>query len=97
MHTKSTNDLIALVDEVSDLRDDEVEKKPHTIDVILDDVAISNEAKDLTRQSGDIEVYKYYFKSIGFQKMAIFIFFCILFAFSGCFSGMFTCKYTKGR
>lgn len=71
----------------SKLEKNEDQKEAQSSETVFGYSTMSNEAKDLTRQSGDIEVYKYYFKSIGYAKMLVFVFFCILNVFSGCFSG----------
>ena len=69
---------------------EQVEKDPSPSNFVTVSkaVAISDEAKDLARQSGDFEIYKYYFRSIGLVDFLIFMFFCFLFAFCSSFSGM---------
>ncbi|KAG0653052.1 abc multidrug transporter B [Hyphodiscus hymeniophilus] len=67
---------------------EQAERIPRNVATDLENVAISDEQKDLARQSGDIQVYKYYFKSIGIPKFLLFVSFCILFAFCGSFSGI---------
>lgn len=44
------------------------------------------EAKDLQRKTGDLEVYKYYFKSIGSAKLVVFVVFVLLNVLSSSFS-----------
>lgn len=68
-------------------QDDEIEKATPDIEMPQEDVAVSNEAKDLTRKSGDMDVYKYYFRSVGFNNMMKFLFSCILHVFCACFMG----------
>jgi hypothetical protein len=84
---ESTN-IITAVDEESDPKHNQVENEHRDIDVVTDNIAISDEEKDLTRQSGDVDLYKYYYKTIGFRRFSVFILFCILNVFSGSFSGM---------
>lgn len=43
-------------------------------------------ARDLARASGDMKVYKYYFRSIGTAKLAHFVAFVLLNVFSSSFS-----------
>lgn len=44
------------------------------------------EARDLKRRTGDLAVYKYYFKSIGPRNLIVFVLFVVLNVFSGSFS-----------
>jgi len=74
--------------------DEQIEKEIRNIDIVLEDVAISNEAKDLARKSGDMNVYKYYLRSVGFVNMSVFVCFCVLNVFCGSFSGRLTCDVT---
>ena len=46
----------------------------------------SNEAsQDITRQTGDLAVYQYYFKSIGIVSMSMFLFFVTVHVFCSTF------------
>jgi hypothetical protein len=56
------------------------------MDAKLEEVGNSNEARDLARQSGDTAVYKYYFNSVGFWYLAVFVFFAEMNVFAGTFS-----------
>ncbi len=56
------------------------------LDEKLSKVASEVEARDLARQTGDMAVYRYYFKSIGLAKFLIFVFFVLVYVFSSSFS-----------
>jgi hypothetical protein len=62
------------------------EKKVEDLESRLSEIMANDEEQDLTRQTGDLTVYSYYFKSVGFWKMLIFVFFCFLNVFSSSFS-----------
>jgi len=53
---------------------------------IIEATKTNNAAQDLIRKTGDLTVYKYYFKSVGLLPMVIFVFFVLLEVFSGNFS-----------
>jgi ATP-binding cassette subfamily C (CFTR/MRP) protein 1 len=44
------------------------------------------ESRDLKRRTGDLAVYKYYLKSIGYRNLIVFVLFVVLNVFSGSFS-----------
>lgn len=46
----------------------------------------SGEALDLKRKTGDLAVYKYYFRSVGLLPMAVFMFFVLVELFAETFS-----------
>ena len=62
------------------------EEPSESMDEKLNEIAESDGARDLTRQTGDIEVYKYYFKSIGAVPLSIFFGFVLLNVLSYSFS-----------
>ena len=49
---------------------------------------IPDQVEEFQRQTGNLEVYKYYFQSIGFLPMLIFTLFVSVNVFSGSFSSM---------
>jgi hypothetical protein len=49
-------------------------------------IATGEEARDLTRQTGDLTIYQYYFSSVGVVNMLIFFGFVVMNAFSSSFS-----------
>jgi hypothetical protein len=59
--------------------------KKESAQVTVEDM-MSDKVQDLTRQTGDLELYKYYFKSIGFLPLLVFLFFVFVKVFSGSFS-----------
>jgi ATP-binding cassette subfamily C (CFTR/MRP) protein 1 len=71
---------------------DETEPTNNEKEIIEVDVAeeleleLSEEAKDLSRQPGDVAVYKYYIKAIGYWKLLVFLFFVLLNVGSSSFS-----------
>ncbi|KAL5316922.1 hypothetical protein ACEPPN_015974 [Leptodophora sp. 'Broadleaf-Isolate-01'] len=65
---------------------DEVHKPPKDIEVDSSKVEVEIRARDLSRESGDTKVYKYYFDSIGAIKLAVFVAFVLLNVFSSSFS-----------
>lgn len=58
------------------------------ISAMLENVAEANEKADLRRRVGDLEIYKYYFKSIGWFKSSTFVGFTAVHVFAV----TFTCK-----
>jgi ATP-binding cassette subfamily C (CFTR/MRP) protein 1 len=63
------------------------EKSTTEVDVAKElEHELSEEAKDLSRQPGDVAVYKYYLKVIGSWKLLVFLFFVFLNVGSSSFS-----------
>lgn len=56
-------------------------------EILTDVTDATTEAQDLARRSGDLAVYRYYFKSIGATKMLMFVIFVFLNVFCASFSG----------
>lgn len=56
-------------------------------------VAAENEKADLRRRVGDLEVYKYYFKSIGLFKLCTFVGFTIIHVFAVTFTCMLNTNF----
>jgi len=78
---------------IEDLPDDDnvseeslIEDKTEELDLSEPKAEENNEARDLQRQTGDITVYTYYFKSIGFLPLFWFLLFVVITAFSSEFS-----------
>lgn len=51
-------------------------------------ISKENQISDLTRTTGDVTVYKYYFQSIGWVNMLVFLLFAAVHVFCSTFSGM---------
>jgi ATP-binding cassette subfamily C (CFTR/MRP) protein 1 len=70
-----------------DHKPSEDEKQDLEVDVAEElEAEISEEAKDLSRQPGDVAVYKYYIKAIGSWKLLVFLFFVLMNVGSSSFS-----------
>jgi hypothetical protein len=53
----------------------------------------SNEVQDLRRQTGDVTIYKYYLKFVGFFPIVVFVFFVLVQVFSSNFASKSCLKY----
>jgi ATP-binding cassette subfamily C (CFTR/MRP) protein 1 len=49
-------------------------------------LTIANQIDDLTRRTGDVTTYKYYFNTIGWPKAIVFVSFIVLNVFGATFS-----------
>jgi ATP-binding cassette subfamily C (CFTR/MRP) protein 1 len=65
----------------------EDKKEEIEVDVFEElEAELSEEAKDLSRQPGDVAVYKYYLKAVGSWKLLVFLFFVLVNVGSSSFS-----------
>lgn len=58
------------------------------IKVSTREAAVRDQARDLARRTGDMAVYAYYMKSVGWQKVMVFASFAALAVFTNSFSRM---------
>jgi ATP-binding cassette subfamily C (CFTR/MRP) protein 1 len=77
------NEMMQISENPTETTDDEKEILEQEL---ADEFEISEEAKDLSRQPGDIAVYRYYLNAIGAWKLLVFLFFVILNVGSSSFS-----------
>jgi hypothetical protein len=78
----------------SSLDSDDAEARPSPVDVSdevsvdlgTSDVEIIDEARDLDRNTGDLEIYSYYLRYVGAFPLLVFVFFAALNTISGSFS-----------
>ncbi|UNI23117.1 hypothetical protein JDV02_008955 [Purpureocillium takamizusanense] len=65
---------------------DQVEPKEPNAKDRAEEIAEANEVSDMNRSEGDLDVYRYYFKSVGWPKTALFVGFVIVDVFCSSFS-----------
>ncbi|KAL3958373.1 hypothetical protein ACCO45_006535 [Purpureocillium lilacinum] len=65
---------------------EEVEHKEPDAKDKADEISKANRLSDMSRSAGDLDVYRYYFKSVGWPKTALFVGFVIVDVFCSSFS-----------
>ena len=65
---------------------EEVEHKAPDAKDKADEISEANRLSDMSRSAGDLDVYRYYFKSVGWPKTALFVGFVTVDVFCSSFS-----------
>ena len=83
---KSDESVNATLQNESELKNTEDDKKVEDFKVKPLTEKSSEEEQDLSRQIGDMAIYRYYFSSVGFINMSAFLFFIIMTVLTTTFS-----------